>query len=123
MAKLYKFHEKIGTGLAKIDSYPGRPYHQVEAVLSRRGNSYRCWLRETWGSNQGGDWLEEHGRSTVVGRGETLGSAVDRAKAAAEEVDFDDHLLVQAWSRAIDQAEDAIDAAEEAAGEAAGDAS
>ncbi len=51
MSSLPQGHVEIGSGRASNDHYPGRWYHRVSVVLSRRGTAYRCRILETCGQD------------------------------------------------------------------------
>lgn len=104
MSKLPKGHVEVGSGRASNDHYPGRPYHHVKVVVSRRGAAYRCRVLETWGSDQG--YLEEHDRSEVIGRGSSVAEAAAEAKALTQEAGIDGGMLAHALSKAVDEAEE-----------------
>ena len=92
---------------------PGHQYHDVHCVISRRGDTYRCHIVESWGSCQGYD--EEHGRKEAIGRGDTISDAARSASERATQAGMDQGLLAQAVSKAEDAAEDAVeDAVEDA---------
>jgi len=48
-------------------------YHDVDVVVSRRGDRYRVHVCESWGICQSYD--EEHGRREVIGRGSSIVAA------------------------------------------------
>jgi hypothetical protein len=86
---------------------PGHQYHDVDVTISRRPSGrWRVEIIETWGSAQGYD--EEHGRKTVIGRGEELDDAVRDAERLAEKADIETDYLAEALSEAADQAEEAV---------------
>jgi hypothetical protein len=105
MAKLPKGHVELGSACASNEHTPGRWYHHVDVVVSRRGAAYRCRVLETTGSDQG--HLEEHHRTEVVGRGSSVFEAAAEAKGLAEEACIDGSKLAQALSKAVDAAEEA----------------
>ena len=105
MSKLPKGHVELASALASNNHTPGRQYHHVRVLLSRRGSAYRCRVLETWGSDQGR--LEERGRTEVVARGASLGDAADRARALAQNAGIDAVKLAEALSKAVDEAVEA----------------
>lgn len=86
---------------------PGHQYHDVDAVLSRRGGKFRCHVVESWGSAQGYD--EEHDRREVVGRGESVKEAVAEARREAAAAGIECGYLATALSQAADEAEEALE--------------
>jgi len=94
----------VGTAYGHV---PGHQYHDVDVMISRKGDRYRCQIVETWGSAQGYD--EEHGRKEAIGRGGSTTEASDQARATAQEADIHRSFLARALSQAIDQAEEADD--------------
>ena len=104
-----KTHEQlssvcIGTPYGHV---PGHQYHDVEVLISRKGEKYRCHVVESWGSAQGYD--EEHGRKEVIGRSADLEEAACQALSEALAVEIEQVYLRQAMSQAIDEALEAID--------------
>lgn len=85
---------------------PGHHYHDVEVVISKRADSFRVHVVESWGSAQGYD--EEHGRREVIGRGGSIGSACDNALLMAKDAGLMAcEYTVQAVTKAKDAALDA----------------
>jgi hypothetical protein len=87
---------------------PGHQYHDVDTVISRKGDKYRVHVVESWGSCQGYD--EEHGRNEVVARGSSISAAVaeaGRRGALAGIVDKGAQYMVQSLGKAEDEAEEA----------------
>jgi hypothetical protein len=92
---------------------PGHQYHDVDVTIRRTRNG--CWtveILETWGSAQGYD--EEHGRKKVIGRDDSLESAVRDARQRATSADIDPDYTDEAVSEAESEAAEEIEAAEEA---------
>jgi hypothetical protein len=88
---------------------PGHHYHDVDVEITRRSNGrWRVEVVETWGSAQGYD--EEHGRKEVIGRGDTLDSAVSDAERRSNQANISSELLSEAMSEAADESEGAITA-------------
>ena len=99
--------ETTGSAGKQYGHVPGHQYHDVDVTITRRSSGrWRVSVLETWGSAQGYD--EEHGRKTVVGRGDDLDSALADARDLAERADIDAAFLAEALSEAADEAEDAI---------------
>jgi hypothetical protein len=111
-----KSHDQLASqGAGKEYGHvPGHTYHDVDVVVSRRGEGkYRCHVVESWGSCQGHD--EEHGRREAVGRGGSIREAVGEARGRAKEAGVVCEYLEQALSLAEDEAEEAEAAEEEGA--------
>lgn len=85
---------------------PGHQYHDVDVVVSSRGEKYRCHVCESWGSAQGYD--EEHGRREVIGRGDSIRSAVGDARSRARDAGIVCEYMEQAMSLAEDTAEESM---------------
>jgi hypothetical protein len=85
---------------------PGHQYHDVDVVVSERGEKYRCHVVESWGSAQGYD--EEHGRREVIGRGETIHAACRDAESRAKAAGIVSEYFAQALSKAEDAAEESL---------------
>ena len=104
-----KSHDELAS-ITKGGEYghvPGHQYHDVDVVLSRRGDKYRCHIVESWGSAQGYD--EEHGRREVIGRGDSIRECIDDAKQNAVAVGMDEcQYLAQAICCAEDAAEEFV---------------
>lgn len=87
---------------------PGHQYHDVDVVVSRtRTGAYRVHVVESYGSAQGYD--EEHGRTEVVGRGETLAEACRQARQRAKDAGLNTSYLESAMAKAEDAAEEAVE--------------
>lgn len=101
-----KTHDQLAETCAgnEYGHVPGHQYHDVEVLISRHGDVYRCHVVETWGSAQGYD--EEHGRREVIGRGESITRATNQAREDATKAGMDAGYLAQAMSQAIDEAEE-----------------
>lgn len=84
---------------------PGHQYHDVDVVVSERGEKFRCHVVESWGSAQGYD--EEHGRREAIGRGDSIRGAIDDARGRAKDAGIECEYLEQALSLAEDSAEEA----------------
>lgn len=84
---------------------PGHQYHDVDVVISRRGDKYRCHVVESWGSCQGYD--EEHGRREAIGRGESIRECVVDARGRAADAGIVCEYREQALSLAEDAATEA----------------
>lgn len=93
--------ESVGAAYGHV---PGHQYHDVDVVVSTRVGKYRCHVVESWGSAQGYD--EEHGRREVVGRGESIRSAMAEAVSRGIAADMAVGYLTQAASQAEDAAEE-----------------
>lgn len=85
---------------------PGHAYHDVEVMITRRGETFRVHVVESWGSAQERD--EEHGRNEVIGRGDSIRAAVEVAHKRATEAGMEAEYLASALSKAEDEAEDAV---------------
>ena len=85
---------------------PGHQYHDVAVVVSTRNGKFRCHVCESWGSSQGYD--EEHGRSEVIGRGDSISQACAESKSRAIAAGIQPNFLVQAISQAEDSAEECL---------------
>lgn len=92
---------------------PGHQYHDVDVVVSSRGNKFRVHVVESWGQ-----MCSEYGRREAIGRGDSIRDAIDDARSRAKDCGIDCEYLEQSLSRAEDSAEDeAEDSAEEASDE------
>lgn len=102
-----KSHEVLGTATAgnAYGHVPGHQYHDVDVIVSRRGDLYRCEAVETWGSSQGYD--EEHDRRSVVGHGDSIAAACAAAGSRGCAAGLDQRYLTQALSSAEDEAMEA----------------
>ena len=98
-------HESAGAPYGHV---PGHQYHDVDVVVSRRGEDlFRCHVCESWGSAQGYD--EEHGRREAIGRGESIAEAVTDARTRAQAAAIAEcEYLEQALSLAEDTAEETL---------------
>lgn len=85
---------------------PGHQYHDVDVVVSRKGDKFRCHVVESWGSAQGYD--EEHGRREVIGRGDSIGECVADARDRAGSAGIVCEYLETALSLAEDAAEENV---------------
>ena len=87
---------------------PGHQWHDVDVVISERDGRFRCHVVESTGSSQGRGADQEHNRTEVIGRGDSITEAADNARQMA--VDADVHLayLTSALSLAVDAAEEAL---------------
>lgn len=85
---------------------PGHQYHDVDVVVSERGEKFRCHVVESWGSAQGYD--EEHGRKEAIGRGDTIREACRDALDIARDAGIDCGFLASAVSKAEDLAEETL---------------
>jgi hypothetical protein len=85
---------------------PGHQYHDVDVVVSRRGEKFRVHVVESWGSAQGYD--EEHGRREAIGRGDSIRDAVRDARGRAKEAGIVCEYLEQSLSKAEDAAEEEV---------------
>lgn len=87
---------------------PGHCYCDVDVVISHKPGtgSFRVHVVESWGSCQGYD--EEHGRSEVIGRGESIRRAVADARERAKAADIKMEYAEQSLSKAEDEAEEAM---------------
>lgn len=108
-----KSHEELGKASSgrAYGHVPGHQYHDVDVVISRRGDLYRCHIVESWGSAQGYD--EEHGRREAIGRGDSISECVSDARGIAREAGIVCEYLAQALSQAADEAEEALADAED----------
>lgn len=103
----------------KYGHVPGHNYHDVDVVVSRKEESFRCAVRETWGSAQGRD--EEHGRKEAVARGTSVEEVIRSARGEAiaagigDENDDVKQYLSSALSLALDEALEALEVIEEKA--------
>jgi|AACY02.7.fsa_nt_gi hypothetical protein len=107
-----KTHEELGTASAgrPYGHLPGGKYSDVDVCISRAKNgTYRCHVVASFGSSQGYD--EEHGRTEVIGRGDTIREACADARGRASDTDMNKNYLTEALSKAEDEAEEAVDAA------------
>jgi len=88
---------------------PGHQYGDADCLISRaRNGTFRCHLVWSYGSAQGYD--EEHGRTEVIGRGDSIHEAVVDCRHRVKETDLADNQYVpQALSQAEDEAEEATD--------------
>lgn len=93
--------ESVGVAYGHV---PGHQYHDVDVVISRKGDNFRCHVCESWGSAQGYD--EEHGRREAIGRGASIRSAVNDARVRAGAAGITCEYLEQALSKAEDAAEE-----------------
>lgn len=105
-----KTHELLAT-ISVGDPYghvPGHHFNDVDCIVSHRQGKelVRCHVVQSWGSAQGYD--EEHGRREVVGRGPTISAACSDAMSAGKSAGIDVEKLVQAITRARDEAEENI---------------
>jgi hypothetical protein len=83
---------------------PGHKYHDVDALVSSKGDKFRCHVVESWGSAQGYD--EEHGRREVTGRGGSVVEAIAVAERFAKAAGIDDGYLASALSQVAAEAGD-----------------
>ena len=83
---------------------PGHQYHDVDVVVSERGDKFRAHVCESWGSAQGYD--EEHGRREAIGRGESIRAGIADARSRARDAGITCEYLEQALSLAEDAAEE-----------------
>lgn len=102
-------HEELSRATAGIafGHVPGHSYQDVDVVISRRGDKYRCHVVQSWGSAQGYD--EEHGRREAIGRGDSIESAVLNARRRAGAAGIACEYLEQALCKAEDEAIDLAD--------------
>jgi hypothetical protein len=92
---------------------PGHQYHDVDVTIRRTRNGlWTVEILETWGSAQGYD--EEHGRKKVIGRGDSLESAVRDARQRATSASIGPDYIEEAISAAEDEAVQEVEAAEDA---------
>lgn len=101
-------HEELAqqSAGAAYGHVPGHQYHDVDVVISRRGDKFRCHVCESWGSAQGYD--EEHGRREAIGRGESIRAAAQDARDRARGAGITCEYLEQALSLVEDAAEDFV---------------
>ena len=87
---------------------PGHNYNDVDVTITLhlRGR-WTVDILETWGSAQGED--EEHGRRHVVGSGDTLVEAVERAEKLALRCKMTELYLAQSLSEATEEARQAVE--------------
>jgi len=104
-----KSHEELANESAgkAYGHVPSHQYHDVDVVVSRRGDRYRVHVCESWGSDQG-TYDEEHGRREVIGRGSSIVVACHNARERAEAAGIGREYLLQALSQAEDAAEETI---------------
>ena len=104
-----KSHRELARASAgkEYGHVPGHRYHDVDAIVTRRGDKFRCQLVETWGSAQGYD--EEHGRREVVGRGASIREAIDEAMHRASLAAMNQEYYIQAASAAEDAAHESAE--------------
>lgn len=82
---------------------PGHQYHDVDVTVRQsRNGRWAVDVIETWGSAQGYD--EEHGRKTVVGRGDSIAEAVRDARDRALSVDIEREYMEAAIAEAEEAA-------------------
>lgn len=98
-------HEKLADVSVGVPygHVPGHQYRDVDVVISRRDETIRCYVVESWGSAQGYD--EEHGRREVSGRGVSIRDAAQDARKRAYRARIECEYLEQAVSLAEDEAE------------------
>jgi hypothetical protein len=103
-----KSHEELASESAgKLYGHvPGHQYHDVDVVVSRKGDKYRVHVVESWGSAQGYD--EEHGRREAIGRGDDIPSAMRDAREKAKDSGIVCEYLATALTRAEDAAIEAV---------------
>ncbi len=107
-----KAHKELGTASigAPYNYVPRHQYSDVDVCISRAKNgTYRCHVVASWGSAQGYD--EDHGRTEIIGRGDTIREACAEARDRAMDTDMNKNYLAQALSKAEDEAEEAVSAA------------
>lgn len=103
-----KSHRELARASAgkEYGHVPGHRYHDVDAIVTRRGDKFRCQLVETWGSAQGYD--EEHGRREVATRSGCYLAAMREAQDRAAAAGMDSDYVSQALATLADEADDAI---------------
>jgi hypothetical protein len=85
---------------------PGHRFHDVEVLVSKRGETVRVAVAQVRGSAQG-SYDEEHMRRECIGRGNSIRAAINDARSRAIACGIETEYLEQALCKAEDEAEEA----------------
>jgi len=109
-----KTHTELGRGSSgkPYGHCPGHQYWDVDVTISvSRSGRYQVQAVEVQGSSQGSGCDQEHGRLSVVGRGDSIQEAASDAETRAGACGLHKTYFVAALDEAVDEAYETLDEA------------